>query len=55
MGVTTCHELVKVFLSLLTERFGIIGEYLKAKSNGKMERRIGSKGLHVSSWLTSVR
>jgi DNA polymerase-4 len=40
MGITTCGELGRTSLSLLTERFGVIGEQLKAMGNGKMERPI---------------
>jgi DNA polymerase-4 len=38
MGITTCGELGRAPLSLLTTRFGIIGERLKAMGNGKLER-----------------
>src|SRR5271157_2715785 len=40
MGITTCGELGRASPSLLTERFGIIGEHLKAMGNGKLERPI---------------
>src|SRR5271157_94814 len=40
MGITTCGELGRAPLSLLTERFGIVGEHLKAMGNGKLERPI---------------
>ena len=38
MGITTCGELGRASLSLLTERFGIVGEHLKAMGSGKLER-----------------
>jgi DNA polymerase-4 len=40
MGITTCGGLGRASLSLLTERFGIVGEHLKAMGNGKLERPI---------------
>ena len=38
MGITTCGALGRAPLSLLTEKFGIIGERLKAMGNGRLER-----------------
>ena len=38
MGITTCGELGRASLPLLAERFGIIGERLKAMGNGRLER-----------------
>jgi len=38
LGITTCGELGRAPLSLLTKKFGIIGERLKAMGNGKLER-----------------
>jgi DNA polymerase IV len=38
MGITTCGALGKAPLSLLVQRFGVIGERLKAMGNGKLER-----------------
>jgi DNA polymerase-4 len=38
MGISACGELGRAPLSLLTEKFGIIGEHLKAMGNGKLER-----------------
>ena len=38
MGISTCGELGRTPLSLLTKKFGIIGERLKAMGNGKLER-----------------
>jgi len=38
MGITTCGELGRAPLPLLTKKFGIIGERLKAMGNGKLER-----------------
>ena len=38
MGITTCGVLGRAPLSLLTEKFGIIGERLKAMGNGRLER-----------------
>ena len=38
MGITTCGELGRASLSLLTTRFGILGERLKAMGNGRLER-----------------
>jgi DNA polymerase IV len=40
MGITTCGELGRAPLSLLTKRFGIVGEHLKAMGNGRLERPI---------------
>jgi DNA polymerase-4 len=40
MGISTCGELGRTSVSLLIERFGIIGEHLKAMGNGKLERPI---------------
>lgn len=38
MGITTCGELGRTPLPFLMEKFGVIGERLKAMGNGKMER-----------------
>ena len=38
MGITTCGELGRAPLSLLVERFGIMGERLHAMGNGRVER-----------------
>ena len=38
MGISTCGELGRAPLSLLTKKFGVIGERLKAMGNGKLER-----------------
>jgi DNA polymerase IV len=38
MGIRTCGELGKAPLSLLTRKFGIVGEHLKAMGNGHLER-----------------
>jgi DNA polymerase-4 len=38
MGITTCGELGRASLPLLTTRFGILGERLKAMGNGRLER-----------------
>ncbi len=38
MGITTCGELGRAPLSPLVERFGIMGERLKAMGAGKLER-----------------
>jgi DNA polymerase IV len=38
MGVTTCGELGRASLFLLTKKFGILGERLKAMGNGDLER-----------------
>lgn len=38
MGITTCGELGKASLPLLVEKFGIMGERLKAMGNGRLER-----------------
>ena len=38
MGITTCGELGRASLPLLTKRFGIMGERLKAMGNGRLER-----------------
>ncbi len=40
MGITTCGALGRASLSLLTRKFGIIGEQLKAMGNGKLDRPI---------------
>jgi len=40
MGITTCGELGRASLPLLTKRFGIMGEHLKAMGNGRLERPI---------------
>ena len=40
MGITTCGELGRASLSLLTRKFGVIGEHLKAMGNGKLDRPI---------------
>jgi DNA polymerase-4 len=38
MGITTCGVLGRTPLSLLTKKFGIMGERLKDMGNGKLER-----------------
>jgi DNA polymerase IV len=38
MGITTCGDLGRAPLSVLTKRFGIMGERLKAMGNGTLER-----------------
>lgn len=38
MGITTCGELGRAPLSPLVEKFGVMGERLKAMGNGKLER-----------------
>ena len=38
MGITTCGALGRASLPLLTRRFGVIGEQLKAMGNGKLDR-----------------
>jgi DNA polymerase-4 len=38
MGITTCGELGRAQLSLLTKKFGIVGEHLKAMGKGELER-----------------
>ena len=38
MGISTCGELGRAPLSLLTKKFGVIGERLQAMGNGKLER-----------------
>jgi DNA polymerase-4 len=38
MGITTCGELGRASLTLLVERFGIMGERLKEMGNGNLER-----------------
>jgi DNA polymerase-4 len=38
MGIATCGELGRASLPLLTKRFGILGEHLKAMGNGILER-----------------
>jgi DNA polymerase-4 len=38
MGITTCGELGRAPLSLLVERFGVMGERLHAMGSGRMER-----------------
>jgi DNA polymerase-4 len=38
MGITTCGELGRAPLPLLTKRFGVIGERLKVMGHGKLER-----------------
>ena len=38
MGITTCGDLGRAPLSLLTKQFGVVGEHLKAMGNGKLER-----------------
>ena len=38
MGITTCGELGRAPLSLLTRRFGVFGDQLKAMGNGVLER-----------------
>jgi DNA polymerase IV len=40
MGITTCGELGRTPLPLLSKRFGIMGERLKDMGNGRMERPI---------------
>ncbi len=38
MGIATCGQLGKAPLALLTKKFGVLGEQLKAMGNGKLER-----------------
>jgi DNA polymerase-4 len=38
MRITTCGELGRAPLSLLTRKFGVMGERLKAMGNGKLDR-----------------
>ena len=38
MGITMCGELGRAPLPLLTKRFGVMGERLKATGNGKLDR-----------------
>src|SRR5271157_621396 len=38
LGITTCGELGRAPLPLLTERFGVMGERLKEMGTGKLER-----------------
>ncbi len=38
MGITTCGQLGRASLSLLTRRFGIVGEHLKDMGSGKLKR-----------------
>jgi DNA polymerase-4 len=38
MGIATCGELGRAPLDLLTGRFGIVGEHLKAMGEGRLER-----------------
>jgi DNA polymerase-4 len=40
MGITTCGALGRASLPLLTRKFGVIGEHLKAMGNGKLDRPI---------------
>jgi len=40
MGITTCGALGRAPLSLLTKKFGIMGERLKDMGNGKLDRPI---------------
>ena len=40
MGITTCGALGRAPLFLLTKKFGILGERLKAMGNGQLERPI---------------
>ena len=40
MGITTCGTLGRASLPLLTRKFGVIGEQLKAMGNGKLDRPI---------------
>jgi len=40
MGITTCGALGRASLSLLTRKFGVVGEQLKAMGNGKLDRPI---------------
>ena len=40
MGITTCGALGRASLSLLTKKFGVLGERLKDMGNGKLERPI---------------
>ena len=40
VGITTCGALGRASLSLLTRKFGVIGEQLKAMGNGKLDRPI---------------
>jgi DNA polymerase-4 len=40
MGITTCGALGRAPLSLLTRRFGILGERLKDMGNGRLERPV---------------
>ncbi len=38
MGITTCGQLGRASLPLLTKRFGIVGAHLKAMGKGELER-----------------
>jgi DNA polymerase-4 len=40
MGISTCGELGRTSLPLLTRRFGVLGEHLKAMGNGILERPV---------------
>ncbi|OPY76671.1 MAG: DNA polymerase IV [Syntrophorhabdus sp. PtaU1.Bin153] len=40
MGITTCGQLGRAPLSLLTKKFGINGERLRAMGNGKLDRSV---------------
>jgi DNA polymerase-4 len=40
MGIATCGQLGRAPLSLLTKKFGVVGERLRAMGNGKLERRL---------------
>ena len=41
MGIATCGELGRASLSLLTRKFGIMGERLKEMGTGRLERSLG--------------